>query len=159
MHPMEIMTCTPAAENGTRDHEVEMPRGAGPAPSPHRVKNRFPLTEEIPQRICEIAMWRGLGYSFREIGEKFGISPQAVSLMLSRHHRAVKSLRNNPQLHGLSARAVNVLGRYSIRTRDEAHARHILAVLPRERNCGRKTIEEIQHWLESESASHGRLTT
>lgn len=104
---------------------------------------------DIPQRLREIAMWRGLGYSFREIGDKFGVSPQAVSLMLSRHQRTAKSLRHNPELHGLSARAVNVLGRHSIKTREEARARNILDSLPRENNCGRKTAEEIRRWMES----------
>lgn len=105
--------------------------------------------DDIPQRLREIAMWRGLGYSFREIGDKFGVSPQAVSLMLSRHQRTAKSLQHNPELQGLSARAVNVLGRHSIKTREEARARNILVSLPRENNCGRKTAEEIRRWLET----------
>jgi predicted transcriptional regulator len=100
--------------------------------------------------VKEIALLRGLGYSFREIGDRLGISPQAVSLMLSRHRRAAKLLDKTLQLHGLSSRAVNALGRHSIRTREEARERNILAILPSERNCGSKTVNEIERWLTSE---------
>jgi predicted DNA-binding protein YlxM (UPF0122 family) len=108
------------------------------------------VLEDVPQRVKEIAMLRGLGYSFREIGEKLSVSPQAVSLMLARHRRAAKSLDKTLQLHGLSSRAVNALGRHSIRTREEALKRNILAKLPYERNCGSKTASEIERWLTSE---------
>jgi predicted transcriptional regulator len=100
--------------------------------------------------VKEIALLRGLGYSFREIGDRLGISPQAVSLMLSRHRRAAKLLDKTLQLHGLSSRAVNALGRHSIRTREEARERNILAIRPSERNCGSKTVNEIERWLTSE---------
>ena len=108
------------------------------------------IPDEVPQRVKEIALLRGLGYSFREIGDRLGISPQAVSLMLSRHRRAAKLLDGTLQLHGLSSRAVNALGRHSIRTREEARERNILAILPSERNCGSKTVSEIERWLTSE---------
>ena len=108
------------------------------------------IPDEVPQRVKEIALLRGLGYSFREIGDRLGISPQAVSLMLSRHRRAAKLLDKTLQLHGLSSRAVNALGRHSIRTREEARERNILAILPSERNCGSKTVSEIERWLTSE---------
>ena len=108
------------------------------------------IPDGVPQRVKEIALLRGLGYSFREIGDRLGISPQAVSLMLSRHRRAAKLLDRTLQLRGLSSRAVNALGRHSIRTRDEARERNILAILPSERNCGNKTVNEIERWLTSE---------
>jgi len=108
------------------------------------------IPDGVPQRVKEIALLRGLGYSFREIGDRLGISPQAVSLMLSRHRRAAKLLDKTLQLHGLSSRAVNALGRHSIRTREEARDRNILAILPSERNCGSKTVSEIERWLTSE---------
>ena len=108
------------------------------------------IPDGVPQRVKEIALLRGLGYSFREIGDRLGISPQAVSLMLSRHRRAAKLLDKTLQLHGLSSRAVNALGRHSIRTRQEARERNILAILPSERNCGSKTVNEIERWLTSE---------
>lgn len=107
------------------------------------------VPEDVPQRVKEIAMLRGLGYSFREIGERLNVSPQAVSLMLSRHRRAAKSLDKTLQLRGLSSRAVNALGRHSIRTREQARERNILAMLPYERNCGSKTVNEIERWLGS----------
>ena len=108
------------------------------------------VPDEIPQRVKEIALLRGLGYSFREIGEKLGVTPQAVSLMLSRHRRAAKSMDRTLELRGLSSRAVNALGRHSIRTREEARKRDILSILPYERNCGSKTVNEIERWLGSE---------
>ena len=108
------------------------------------------IPDGVPQRVKEIALLRGLGYSFREIGDRLGISPQAVSLMLSRHRRAAKLLDRTLQLRGLSSRAVNALGRHSIRTREQARQRNILAILPYERNCGNKTVNEIERWLTSE---------
>ncbi len=101
----------------------------------------------IPQRIREIAMLRGLGYSFREIGAQFSVSPQAVSIMLSRHRRSLKSLRGSMELSHLSVRAVNALARHGIYTREEALTRDVLELLGNERNCGSKTIDEIQRWI------------
>ncbi len=102
---------------------------------------------EIPHRIRNIAIYRGLGYSFREIAAELNVTPQAVSLMLSRHRRALKSLNGAMELSHLSARAVNALGRYGINTREEARKQNILALLQNERNCGRKTLDEIERWL------------
>jgi len=108
--------------------------------------------EAVPQRVREIAMLRGLGYSFREIAGQLHVSPQAVSLMLSRHRRSIKSLRSAMELRNLSARAVNALGRHRIKTREEAQATNVLALLGNERNCGRKTLEEIAHWIKEGKA-------
>jgi len=104
--------------------------------------------EAIPQRIGEIAMLRGLGYSFREIGRQFSVTPQAVSLMLSRHRRSLKSLGTAVELGNLSARAVNALGRHGIKNREQARNAEVLNVLRHERNCGKKTLDEIAHWLD-----------
>lgn len=103
--------------------------------------------EEIPHRIRNIAMMRGLGYSFREIAEQLDITPQAVSLMLTRHQRSLRSLKGAIELRQLSARAVNALGRHRIATREEARNNNILELLRGERNCGRKTLEEIERWM------------
>lgn len=105
---------------------------------------------EIPHRIRNIAMYRGLGYSFREIATELNVTPQAVSLMLSRHRRALKSLNGAMELAHLSARAVNALGRYGINTREEARRQNVLALLQNERNCGRKTLDEIERWLSAD---------
>ncbi len=110
--------------------------------------------DTVPQRIREIAMLRGLGYSFRQIAEQFSVTPQAVSLMLSRHRRTIKSLRGALELRNLSPRAVNALGRHGIRTRDQAREKDALALLKGERNCGRKTLEEITHWLDWDNSRH-----
>ncbi len=104
--------------------------------------------QTVPRRIADIAMFRGLGYSYREIGRQFGVTPQAVSLMLARYRRSRKSLGNALELRNLSARAVNTLGRHGIRTREEARRSGVPALLENERNCGRKTIEEIAHWMQ-----------
>ena len=92
-------------------------------------------------------MMRGLGYSFREIAQQLNVTPQAVSLMLSRHRRALKSLKGAMELSQLSARAVNSLGRHGISTREEARAKDVLNLLRGERNCGRKTLDEIERWM------------
>ena len=109
-----------------------------------------PDLEAVPQRVREIAMLRGLGYSFREIATPLNVTPQAVSLMLSRHRRLLKSLRGAMELGTLSSRAVNALGRHGIRTREEAKRCDAPGLIRNERNCGRKTLEEITHWLDGE---------
>lgn len=96
-------------------------------------------------------MLRGLGYSYREIARPLGVTPQAVSIMLSRHRRSIKSLRGALELNSLSARAVNALGRHGIRTREQARQANVLALLASERNCGRKTMDEIARWVEEEN--------
>ena len=103
--------------------------------------------ESLPQRVREIAVLRGLGYSFREISRQFKVTPQAASLMLSRHRRSLKSLAGSKELTELSARAVNALGRHKISTREQARRADVLHLLRHERNCGRKTFEEIEHWI------------
>jgi DNA-binding NarL/FixJ family response regulator len=104
--------------------------------------------DAVPQRVREIAMLRGLGYSFRQIAEQFSVTPQAVSLMLSRHRRCLKALRGSVELNTLSPRAVNALGRHGIRTREQARKAGAIDLLRGERNCGRKTLEEVAHWMD-----------
>ena len=103
--------------------------------------------ENLPRRVRDIATLRGLGYSFREIGREFEVSPQAISLMLMRHRRVLKRLRGAIELQGLSPRAVNALGRFGIRTREDAAGRDVLELLKGERNCGAKTRSEIERWI------------
>lgn len=104
-------------------------------------------TDDLPHRVREIATLRGLGYSFREIAEQLEVTPQAVSLMLSRHRRSLKSLKGSAELRNLSARAVNALGRHGISSRQQGREQDVLQLLRGERNCGRKTIEEVTRWL------------
>ena len=104
--------------------------------------------EELPQRIRDIATLRGLGYTFRAISKQFEVTPQAISLMLSRHRRGIKKLRGAVELAGLSARAVNALGRHGIRSRAAAFENKVLELLQGERNCGKKTLEEIRRWMD-----------
>jgi predicted transcriptional regulator len=105
------------------------------------------LIEGLPTRVRDIALLRGLGYSFREIGRQLGVTPQAVSLMLARHRRCLKSLSKAVEMVELSARAANALGRHKISTREEARQADVLRLLRYERNCGRKTFDEIERWL------------
>ena len=107
--------------------------------------------EAVPQRVGEIAMLRGLGYSFREIAKQFNVTPQAVSLMLSRHRRSLKFLGTAVELGNLSARAVNALGRPGIKSREEARNADVVHLLRHERNCGKKTLDEIAHWLDGDN--------
>ena len=104
--------------------------------------------DTIPERVRQIAMLRGLGYSYRQIAGPLQVTPQAVSLMLTRHRHSLKSLRAAMELNSLSARAVNALGRHGIRTREQARQANVLERLAGERNCGCKTMEEIVRWVE-----------
>lgn len=119
-----------------------------PVATVDRASKARPALENVPERIREIAMMRGLGYSFRQIAEEFYVTPQAVSLMLSRHKKTVKSLRGATELTTLSSRAANALGRLNVRNREEARRMNVIESLKGSRNCGRKTISEIEHWLD-----------
>jgi DNA-binding NarL/FixJ family response regulator len=119
-----------------------------PQARPDIRKSAAPTLGELPQRIRDIATLRGLGYSFRQIGEQFGVTPQAVSLMLARHRRTMKSLRGAVELAGLSSRAVNVLSRHGVRSRAEAREKFAPEHLEGERNCGEKTLNEIRRWVD-----------
>lgn len=121
--------------------------GGGGAVRPGR--NSTTTLGDIPERVRQIAMLRGLGYSYRQIAGPLQVTPQAVSLMLTRHRRSLKSLRDAMELNSLSPRAVNVLGRHGIRTREQARRQaNVLALLAGERNCGRKTMDEIARWMD-----------
>lgn len=120
-------------------HQTEQPSG------PPEFFSR--QVEAVPQRVREIAMLRGLGYPFREIARQYNVTPQAVSLMLSRHRRALGSLDDTLESRRLSARAANALGRCGIHSREEAIRRNVLDLVRGSPNCGRKTLEEIAQWI------------
>lgn len=101
----------------------------------------------LPRRVRDMATLSGLGYTQREIGALFGITPQAVSAVITRYQRAIDDLGDAVDLRGLSGRAVNALGRHGIRSREEARRRGVLELLTHEPNCGRKTREEISRWM------------
>lgn len=102
----------------------------------------------LPGRVRDIATLRGLGYKCFEIGQRFGITAQAVSATLARFHRHVGDFGERKEMLELSARAANALTRLGIESRADARGRDIFALLRRERNCGEKTIDEIRRWLE-----------
>lgn len=108
----------------------------------------FLSIDGLPARVRNIATLRGLGYSYREIGRELSVSPQAVSLMLTRHRRCLQTIKGSLELARLSARAVNVLGRHGIRTPEEGRRADIISRLGNERNCGTKTLDEIKRWIE-----------
>ncbi len=107
----------------------------------------FASIDEVPARIRDIALFRGLGYTYREIAQPLGVTPQAVSLMLIRHKRRLQRLKRAHDLQTLSSRAVNVLGRHGITNREEARRHDLLSRLDNERNCGTKTRAEIERWM------------
>ena len=69
--------------------------------------------------------------------------------MLSRHRRCLKALRGSIELSTLSPRAVNALARHGIRTREQAREADAINLLRGERNCGRKTLEEVASWMDA----------
>jgi hypothetical protein len=102
----------------------------------------------LPGRVRDIATLRGLGYKCAEIGQRFGITAQAVSATLARYHRQIGDFGERKEMLELSARAANVLTRLGIESRADARGHDIFSRLRRERNCGEKTIDEIRRWLE-----------
>jgi hypothetical protein len=106
------------------------------------------ILAKLPGRARDIATLRGLGYTCMEIGRRFGITAQAVSATLARHHRRIGDFGAGSEMLELSARAANALTRIGIERRADAHGRDVFALLRRERNCGEKTLEEICRWLE-----------
>ncbi len=103
--------------------------------------------EDVPPHVRDIAALRGLGFSFREIGLTYGVTPQGVSIMLFRQRELMKTIRRNSDLAGLSPRAVNALGRIGINSREAARQSDQLeGQLMGLRNCGRKTRQEILAW-------------
>ncbi len=102
---------------------------------------------KLPGRVRDIATLRGLGYTCMEIGRRFGITPQAVSATLTRHHRRMGDFDARQDMLELSSRAVNALSRIGVNSRVDALKLDVFVLLHRERNCGEKTLEEIRIWL------------
>lgn len=106
------------------------------------------ILAKLPARVRDIATLRGLGYTCMEIGRRFGITPQAVSATLARHHRRMGDFGARQDMLELSSRAANALSRIGVNSRADARNRDVFALLHRERNCGAKSLEEIRRWLE-----------
>lgn len=107
--------------------------------------------ESSPGRVRDIAALRGLGFTYREIGRHYGVTPQAISLLLIRCRRNMKAIGGRPQMANLSTRATNALRRLGIESREEAIAANVLGKLAHARNCGRKTLNEIECWIANTS--------
>lgn len=103
---------------------------------------------KLPGRVRDIATLRGLGYTCLEIGRRFGITPQAVSATLARHHRRMGDFGARQDMIELSSRATNALSRIGVNSRADALKRDVFVLLRRERNCGERTLDEIRRWLE-----------
>ena len=103
---------------------------------------------DLPESVRDTAVLHGLGFGRREIARQLGTTSEAVSQTLARHRRCLVRMDAAMELPGLSARAVNALGRHGIRSREEGRSRGIVRLLQNERNCGLKTVEEIQRWLD-----------
>ena len=114
------------------------------------------ILAKLPGRVRDIATLRGLGYTCMEIGRRFGITPQAVSSTLARHHRRIDDLGARQDMLELSARAANALSRIGVNSRSDALKRDVFVLLRRERNCGEKTLDEIRRWLERGSGQSAK---
>jgi hypothetical protein len=114
--------------------------------------NRLPDLDQIPLFVRNVAAWRGLGYSLRQIGAIAGMTPQALSVMLVRQKTCLLDAARRPnELTGLSPRAVNSLGSLGIATRSAARdLKDLEARLRAQRNCGHKTRREILEWISSQ---------
>lgn len=137
------------AHSMLRKSGMNLSAAGTPDTSHSRGRRPSPLlaVESLSPRLLEIAAMRGLGYKLHEIAAEFGCSPQSVSLMLARHRRRLDSLGPRAEHWQLSMRATNVLGRLRISSREQARSRDVLRLLPGQRNCGAKTIAEIERWL------------
>jgi hypothetical protein len=126
-------------------HPVTAPTNVVPkTAAPLAVK--LPRVEDLPERVREYAVLRGLGYAFRQIGQAYHVTPQAVSIMLSRHRQCLGVLGGIDAPGGLSSRAANVLGRLGIHAPAQARGLDLTRLLANQRNCGRKTADEIRRW-------------
>lgn len=98
-------------------------------------------------RVRDIAALRGLGFSYREIASHYGVTPQAISLLLARSRKQMKAIGGDPELADLSARACAALQRLGVHSRQEAATANVIERLGHARNCGRKTLDEISEWI------------
>lgn len=129
-------------------NEKTYPLPTSPATSHRRI---HPSTSEALEfstgRVRDVAALRGLGFSYRDIALHYGVTPQAISLLLARSRKQIKAIGGNPELTSLSTRACSALRRLGVQSRQEALAVNILNRIQNSRNCGRKTINEINDWL------------
>ena len=79
---------------------------------------RDKILEGLHARVREMATLRGLGFKCLEIGRRFGISAQAVSITLARYRHRHDLLDGNAEMLELSSRAANALSRIGVTTRE-----------------------------------------
>ncbi|MFM8790709.1 MAG: hypothetical protein ACKOEI_12845 [Chthoniobacterales bacterium] len=149
---MNPQLCTKPAEV---DEPLDSPRGSLAAMDVQPAAVPSINFDGMPVRVRQIAVLRGLGYSLREIGDHFGVSPQAISLMLSRHQRRSAELSGTLEFAQLSPRAVSVLARLGIRSRVEARQSCVIKLLKGQRNCGPKTLQEVGRWMNENGWEEG----
>lgn len=101
-------------------------------------------------RVRDIAALHGLGFSYREIAEHYKVTPQAISLLLIRSKRKIEAIGGVPSMATLSTRAVSALRSIGIYSPQDAQDKEVLLKLQRARNCGKKTLAEVNQWLNSE---------
>ena len=121
----------------------------GRAAKEKRNASRLPDLDGIPLFIRNVAAWRGLGFSYRQIAKNHGVSPQAMAVMLAREKARLNAQAEESEFSGLSPRAVNCLGRLGIGSRTAArNMDNLETLLQAQRNCGGKTIREIIRWAD-----------
>jgi len=147
------------AESGTRSGEHAWSRRSATPPVVHMPRRdslhdeAVSQLEELPLYARNVATLRGLGFSFPQIARHYGVTPQAISVLLIRQRALFKPGQSLSGLVGLSPRATNCLGRLHIGTRAEAQiCPDLREKLQGQRNCGEKTIEEILCWAQGDAA-------
>jgi hypothetical protein len=144
-----------APEKNTESRKLESPlenkrtkqRLRRAARQPDGWQSSLPDIGKVPLFVRNVAAWRGLGYTFSQIGRSCGVSPQAISIMMAREKRRLSSELDPSEFTGLSPRAVNCLGRLGISSRAAAQKTQKLEdALLGQRNCGEKTVREILSW-------------
>lgn len=101
---------------------------------------------ERDQKI--IAKYKAGGISMRAIGAEFGISGEAVRVVIRGDERREREKREAKPFHGLGTRARNaMLSNFHFKTEAEARAVLTSPIVGRGKGIGKAIRDEITRWL------------